>query len=414
MSSTLSPQDARPFLITGLGQEGDGRTQDDQFIPLSLPGDEGVVYQDGRIDLKTLSPYRQSPPCVHFGDCGGCALQHMTPDFYQDFKTKTLKDLCDHHELTCEMGALKSFPMASRRRLSLHAKRIGKDIILGFKRKKSWDIVPLTMCAIAHPALEAAIEPLKGLAKYLFEKPKSAPILHLTHTQTGIDVDISGVQSPEQLSLETKMTLSAVSQKIGLARLSMGQHLIYQDRAPMITIGLAKLALPHGAFLQASCEAEAYLQEQVRSHIKNRKNILDLFCGIGTFTLDIAKTHVVTGYDSNAEAVIALKKTHAQTQGLKPLSAHKRDLFREPLIERELKGFDCVVLDPPRAGCELQCKKLSLSEVKTIIYVSCMPKTFVRDAKILIAGGYTLKQIKPVDQFIFSPHLELVSVFERM
>ena len=111
------------------------------------------------------------------------------------------------------------------------------------------------------------------------------------------------------------------------------------------------------------------------------------------------------------EAVSALQKAAAATSGLKPVKAEVRDLFRRPLMAVELRDYDAVIFDPPRQGAQVQARQLAASKVPTVVSVSCNVGTFVRDARILIDGGYEIEGVTPVDQFVHTPHVELVARF---
>ena len=128
----------------------------------------------------------------------------------------------------------------------------------------------------------------------------------------------------------------------------------------------------------------------------------------------MAKTARVTAFDSDRPAIAALQKAVRHTQGLRPVTAMVRDLFRDPLAPIELEPHDAIVFDPPRAGAEAQAREIARSTVKTVVAVSCEPRSFARDAAILLAGGYHLLEVTPVDQFAWSPHVELVGVFRRL
>jgi len=151
----------------------------------------------------------------------------------------------------------------------------------------------------------------------------------------------------------------------------------------------------------------------VADHCKRAKYIADLFCGVGPFALRLALKSRIAAFDSDAGAVAALQKAAASTLGLKPLKAEARDLFRRPLMPQELRDYDTVVFDPPREGAQAQATQLAASKVATVVAVSCNVATFVRDAKILIDGGYTIEGVTPVDQFRHTPHVELVARFAR-
>ncbi|MDP9137171.1 MAG: methyltransferase, partial [Pseudomonadota bacterium] len=171
--------------------------------------------------------------------------------------------------------------------------------------------------------------------------------------------------------------------------------------------------LPPGGFLQATAAAERILADAVLKRTRRARNVADLFCGIGPFALRLAERRPVTAIDLDAEALAALDFAARHTQRLKPVSTHRRDLFREPLTTRELAAFDAVIFDPPRQGAEAQARQLAHSALDTVIALSCDAATFARDAAILVSGGYRMSQITAVDQFKWSSHLEIVAAFDR-
>ena len=170
---------------------------------------------------------------------------------------------------------------------------------------------------------------------------------------------------------------------------------------------------PDPAFLYRSTQHEEALANLVLASLGKSKSVADLFCGIGPFALRIAEIAKVTAIDSDKPAIASLALAARLTSGLKPLKAEARDLMREPLVANELKDFDAVVFDPPRAGAEAQAKQLAKSLVKTIVAVSCDPASFARDAEILAGGGYKLKSLTAVDQFKWTSHVEIVAAFSR-
>jgi 23S rRNA (uracil1939-C5)-methyltransferase len=143
------------------------------------------------------------------------------------------------------------------------------------------------------------------------------------------------------------------------------------------------------------------------------KRVADLFCGAGAFTFPLLHAARVDAFDSQESAIEALKKAHRNATRLKPVDARVRDLMREPLSPLELKGYDAVVFDPPRAGAEQQSRMLARALVPLVVAVSCNPATFARDARILVDGGYRMTRVRPVDQFRWSSHVEVVATFAR-
>ena len=169
---------------------------------------------------------------------------------------------------------------------------------------------------------------------------------------------------------------------------------------------------PPGAFLQPTVAGEQTLARLVSDAVGNAKRIADLFCGVGTFALRLAENAQVLAVDNDEDAVAALKKARG-APGLKPVETMVRDLFRSPLTAGEIVPCKVVVLDPPRQGADAQARELGHSGANKVVYVSCNPASFSRDAAILIAAGFRLARVVPVDQFRHSAHLELVGVFER-
>jgi 23S rRNA (uracil1939-C5)-methyltransferase len=178
-------------------------------------------------------------------------------------------------------------------------------------------------------------------------------------------------------------------------------------------MGRATLALPPGAFLQATALGEETLARLVLDHVGAARAVADLFSGVGPFALRLAERARVVAADSDANAIDALRRAVAATSGLKPVSAERRDLFRRPFVAQELAGIDAVVFDPPRQGAEAQARELVRSRVPVIVAVSCNATTFARDVKILIDGGYRLDAVTPVDQFRYSAHVEIVARLSR-
>jgi 23S rRNA (uracil1939-C5)-methyltransferase len=189
--------------------------------------------------------------------------------------------------------------------------------------------------------------------------------------------------------------------------------MIAQQAAPTLRIGRAQIVLPPGAFLQPTHAGEVALARLVQDHCGQAQSVADLFCGVGPFALRLAERARVTAVDNDAAAVEALRRAHAGTQGLKPIAAEVRDLYRRPLTPDELKPFDAVVFDPPREGAAAQAQALAASSVPRVVAVSCNPSTFARDARILRDGGYEIAQVTPLDQFLFSTHVEVVARFDK-
>ncbi|MBN9318654.1 MAG: class I SAM-dependent RNA methyltransferase [Caulobacterales bacterium] len=409
--------------IRGVGAQGDGVVADDEggplFVPLTLGGERVRAAFDGSrgelLEVLTPSPERVAPPCPHFGDCGGCAVQHWDHAPYLAWKADQVRSALARERIETEILAPFASPPASRRRLALHARKGGRDAaVIGFKARKSWRLAEIDACPISDPRLVAAFPALRRLSAPLFENAKSAPTLHVTWTATGLDVDITGVERRSGgLSADARLQMAEVAQASDMARVTLGGEAVYMQRQAIVKIGQAVVSLPPGAFLQAVPEAEAAMAAFAVEASAGARRIADLFCGVGSFTFRLAEIAPVHAADSAPGAIAALNSAAGAAPGLKTITAEARDLARRPLLASELNKTDVVVFDPPRAGAAEQVEHIAVSKVGRVVGVSCNPATFARDARVLIDAGFRLDRVLPVDQFLWSPHVELVGVFSR-
>lgn len=387
-------------------------------MPLTLPGERGVASVEGsRGELTSLSepsPDRVEPPCPHFGDCGGCALQHWAAAPYLDWKRERVIEALSRERIETEVLPTWAAPPGSRRRVALHARRAGKTLLLGFKERRSWKLTPIAVCPISEPRLVAALPALKALADPFLEHPKSAPTLHVTLTRTGLDVDVTGVERKSGgLSADARLRAAEAAQAGDFARVTMAGEIVFQARQPLVSFGRAVVALPAGGFLQAVEAAEAAMAAFAVEACGGAGRVADLYCGAGAFTFRLAEQAAVLAADSAAPAIAALKAAAGSTPGLKAITAEARDLVRRPVLARELAKVEAAVIDPPRAGALEQTQEIARSGVARVAAISCNPTTFARDARILVDAGFRLEQVLPVDQFLWSPHVELAARFVR-
>ena len=414
-SNALALQTLR---IDSVGAQGDGLAPGPLYVSLTLPGERITASVSGdRAELaEVLEPSadRVAPPCPHFGNCGGCSLQHWAAAPYLAWKVDLVRQALARERIETEIAPVFAIPPGVRRRLALHARRDGAQVRIGFKARRSWRLVELTACTIAEPRLIAALPALKALAEPFLAHPKSAPTLHVTWTASGIDVDVTGVERKSgALSAEARTRAARAAAAGDIARVTLAGELVYQSRAPMVRIGPATVALPAGGFLQASAEAEAAMGAVVTNAVAGASRVADLFCGVGTFTFRLAQTASVQAADVSDPAVKALMSAISTAPGLKAITAQARDLARRPMLAMEMKKLDAVVFDPPRAGAQEQAREIAGSKVPLAVGVSCNVQTFARDARILVDSGFNLAEVHPIDQFLWSPHIELVGVFRR-
>ncbi len=386
-------------VIIRVAARGEGVAEDGRHVALAAPGD--TLTEAGAV---LPGPHHQTPPCRHFPTCGGCQLQHLDDAAWSGFITDRVASALAAHDLAAPIRAPLLSPPRTRRRATLHHER-GR---LGFTEAKSHAIVDLRECHVLAPELWALVAPLRGLLARL--RSKRRVDVHLTLADQGADVLIKGV-APEGLAAAEALT--GFAQEHALARLSLdggdGPETRWEPLPVTVTLGGVAVALPSGAFLQATREGEAALVAAVREAVGATATVADLFAGLGTFALSLPAR--VYAAEAARDAVLALKGA-ANGAGRAVFVDH-RDLYRRPLTPVELGRFAAVVLDPPRAGAREQVDAIAASTVTVVAYVSCNPASFARDAKALVDGGYRIDWMQPVGQFRWSTHVELAARFTR-
>lgn len=420
--------------IDELGHQGDGlgiHQGAPVYVPFSLPGEEVTVHLgdgqkgDGRkavLDkIISSSPSRIDPLCRHFSRCGGCKLQHAEVSFYKQWKQDQVRTTLGQRGLDgFVLSPLKSIPDQSRRRTTFTARRKrGDGLLFGYLQAASHDIEGIEECPLLDPAIVEAWPELKKLAQLLLDqmrhvkKPAEVKIA-VTKTETGLDIAVKCTPRPnfERAPLVLQ-DLSDLANAADWARLAVDGEIIAQMRVPQLNFGKAKVGLPLAGFCQATVDSEQEIVRLVVEHVDANGPVVDLFSGIGTLTFPLAERVPVHAVEGEREALAALEQARDATSELKAITVERRDLFRNPLSAKELNRFDAIIFDPPRAGAKEQAEDIALSEVKTVIGVSCNPATFSRDAETLQKGGYELRHVFPVDQFLWSPHIEVVGIFKR-
>jgi 23S rRNA (uracil1939-C5)-methyltransferase len=403
--------------IEALGAKGDGVARPDHgeplFVPFTLPGERVSVERIGSHyaaeEILIASPERQVPPCPHFGVCGGCDLQHASAPLYQSFKRNLVVEAFAHAGLEPEVGDLIPCAPASRRRAVFSGLREGNKVVFGFFESQTNRIADIDVCLIVVPAIASRLADLKALALIVADR-KRPMRMSVTASDAGLDIALS---ETAKLTDSLRQSLTAFALRRDIARLTLDSEIILESRKPTIQVGGIQVGPPPGAFLQAVASAEGAMAALVAEHLAPCKATMDLFCGIGTFALRLASTGAVHAVETEASALSALDLARRGVSGLKPITLEKRDLFRRPVMAKDLSKFAGVVFDPPRAGAETQARELAASKVKRIAAVSCNPATLARDARILVDGGYKLLSVTPIDQFLWSHHVEAVALFQR-
>jgi 23S rRNA (uracil1939-C5)-methyltransferase len=394
--------------IERLGQFGDGMAMVDGAalaVAKTLPGDLVDVENGKLVRIVAPAAERQAAFCPKFDDCGGCKFQHWQPLPYGQWKRQQVVLALQNKGLIATVENLVEAHGEGRRRVSLHVRSVDGQWVAGFMAAKSHDVCALETCPVLAPALQRA--PLIAAAFGAVLGPCDVAV---TAADNGLDVAVKAERGAVPRRYEA---LQGIFESHGLLRLSVNGDVLVSLTAPFVRMGLADVPLPIGGFLQATAKGEQVLSALVIDGIGKSKHVADLFCGVGPFALRLAEKFKVSAYDSDKPAITCLQQAVKATQGLKPVVAEARDLLRAPLVPMELKAFDAVVLDPPRAGADAQARHLAKSDVKRVVSVSCDAQSFARDAAILVQGGYRLRRVVPVDQFCWTQHVEILGWFER-
>ena len=394
--------------IVRVAAKGEGATADGRYVALSAPGD--VLEADGTL---TWGPNHVEPPCRHFPACGGCQLQHLSEAALRDYVGGRVVGAAKGQELEPGTPAPTHLsPPRTRRRATLHAQAIGRRVVIGFREGGSHKTVDMRECHVIAPELFALVAPLRALLES-WQDRKLAVDVEMTLADQGVALGFTGLVADNLARTEALLDFARAH---GLARLTLdagyGPETTWEPDPATITLGGTSVSLPPGAFLQATADGEAALVAAAQGWLAGAATVADLFSGLGTFAFALA------GPGTKVLAVEAARDAHlacqaaARMQG-RPVHALHRDLFRNPLRADELNRFAAVLLDPPRAGARDQVAQIAASTVARVVYVSCNPASWARDAANLVAAGYRLEGLKAVGQFRWSTHVELASLFVK-
>ena len=393
-----------PEEIVRVAAKGDGVTASGRHVPFSSPGD--MVGTDGSV---LPGPHHAVPPCRHFGTCGGCQLQHLDEESLAAFVHDRVVNAAEGQGLVPEtVAAVHLSPPRTRRRATLHAANGGGRPLIGFREAGSHRIVDMRECHVLAPELFALVEPLRRMLGG--RRGKYALSIELALADQGVDCAISGMELD---GLEQTEALLEFCRAQSLARLMLdqgfGPEAFWEPEPVTVTLSGVPVAFPSGAFLQATRDGEQALTGAAREWLAGAKRVADLFAGLGTFAFAL-DTPVVAA-EAARDAHLACRQAAVRAE--RPIEAVHRDLFRNPLRAEELRDIDGMVIDPPRAGAREQVAQIAQSGVGRVVYISCNPSSWARDAVTLKDAGFRLVELRPVGQFRWSTHVELASLFVR-
>jgi len=412
---------SQPEEILRIAAKGDGVTASGRFAWGAAPGD--LLLPDGTLEP---GPHHVTPPCRHFGRCGGCQLQQLDEESLAHFVEARVANASASQQLGARnVSPPHLSPPGSRRRASLRAESSSGRVVIGYREAGSHRLVELVDCAVLVPEFVALLPHLRKLLIQIGQSAarsnkkgrggpgRMAADLELTLTEQGVDVGIKGLTA-EGLAI-TEAILD-FARNHGLARLTLdqgyGPEMLWEPEPVTVNLSGVSVPFPPGAFLQATADGEAALVGAAREWLGQSAVVADLFAGLGTFSFALAGPGTkVLAVEAARDAHLACKAAAGRLQ--RPVHALHRDLFRNPLLPDELNRFSAVLIDPPRAGAREQVERLAQSTVERIVYISCNPSSWARDAALLVEAGWVLEELRPVGQFRWSTHVELASLFVR-
>jgi len=420
--------------ITTLTHGGDGLGRLDGkaiFVSGAIPGDqvrcqltvEKKRYAKGRLlEVVTPSPNRVEPPCQHFAECGGCDWQQLSYADQCEWKERLFRENC-HHQLDVDPAVVKPLvqspqQMGYRSRVQFKCSVRADTFLLGFYRRASHSVVDVDSCLVVDPRIESLISPLRQL----FDGSSYARQVIQIDVAVGdvgpsrIVVHFQGSKlNPFVQWLQQNAGHIDASLFVRDDRSEQVQH-VRGEEGVSVEVGTPAVALTYGVggFAQINLRQNRHLVEMVLRAVQlsDDDTVLDLYCGMGNFSLPLARQakHVI-GVEGYAPSIASAEK-NAVAAGCDNVTFHSCRVER--FMESMSQEVDVVVLDPPRAGAKDALVALLTLTPRSIVYVSCDQQTLLRDLTVLIVGGYQLESIQPIDMFPQTAHTEVLAVLRRV
>lgn len=424
----MNTQNATTIKITETGGLGDGIARHEGrriIVPYTLPGDTVSVRILGSskdtvkaqlIDIIEPSADRVTPPCKHFGTCGGCSMQHFPEATYSQLKERMLTNAVNRAGYdTAAILPMYRVPSGSRRRAVFKVEATATDNAakIGYYESSSHRLMSLEHCPILEEPIVQIVLALKPLIPSL-PYPESVREISVTLSDSGLDLIIIAENPPELADIDL---FSNFAQTNDIARVSWQTEQtivpIIVRRPVQLELGNITVNLPESYFLQATRQGQERITQLVIEATRNASNIADLYAGCGTYSFPMTAYASVNAVEGSALMIDAMEQAIVENRLEKKMTVTQRDIFKKPLLAKQLAAYDAVVINPPRNGAETQIAQLAQSKTPIVVMISCNPNSFERDAKLLRLGGYTLEKVLAIDQFLWSSHLEVAGVFHK-
>ena len=403
------------------------------FVAGALPGERVLARKlRGRksfdealaLEIENPNPHRVEPRCPHYAICGGCSLQHLDCEQQIQHKQSVLLELFEHHAEIAPLEVLAPItasPWGYRRRARLGVKYVEKKggVLVGFREKAAPYIADIERCEVLDDRIGDNLLTLRALIAQLSNKTKIPQLevalgdevtaIIVRHLQAFTDQDLAILAD-----FQTKSQISLYLQPEGESSVhplnSATRSLSYQ-------IADVEFRFSPSNFVQVNHKINCQMIEAVSGHLdlESKDKVLDLFCGLGNFTLPIAKSvDHIHGIEGD-EALVKLAEQNALHNGVANATFAKMDLSDEALLDKiELSNFNKLLLDPPRSGAEQLLLSGNLSSIDLLAYVSCNPVTLARDANHLLKKHqFKLTKLGVMDMFPHTAHVESLAIFAR-
>ncbi|MBS8239443.1 23S rRNA (uracil(1939)-C(5))-methyltransferase RlmD [Marinobacter lipolyticus] len=435
------PKEPVRCVVESLSHDGRGIARQEgkiQFVDGALPGETvmaKVVGSRSKFDeLRTVevlesAPEREVPPCDYADLCGGCSLQHMAADAQIRFKEDTLREHFAHfggiepEEWVAPMRSESTLGYRRKARMGVRYVQARESVLVGFREKRNSFLTDIDRCVVMDPRIGERITPLRELLHSL-DAFNRIPQVEIA---CGDDAAVMVFRNMDALSDRDRAALIAFGQAHDL-------HIYLQPKGPdtvhriwpeqgeeRLSYRLEEFDLTmkfHPMdFTQVNAGINSTMVHRAVEwlDIQPQERVLDLFCGLGNFTLPLARRAAqVVGVEGD-EAMVVRGRENAELNGLGNVAFYGADLQADFTAQPWAgEGFDKILIDPPRSGAQEVCEYLTAFGARRIVYVSCNPATLARDAGVMVRNGYRLVRAGVMDMFPHTTHVESIAMFERV